>query len=148
MQSYTCRSTSSLHVCIYVIYITAMSCPKALLTLSLQKYFLRIFTWFHYIRLFIDIIYYINIHFVLSVKLCNQVDALENHFRRDRVRCASRRYIMYIMLIILSESSIILRFNFNFNLLISQSTYSRIIIKICTIIVLHKYFTKSTTFFG
>ena len=46
---------------------TVRSRPEAQRTRSLQKCFSRIFTWFHWIRLFNDIIYYINSPFVLSV---------------------------------------------------------------------------------
>ena len=47
-------------------FYTVRSRPEAQRTRSLQKCFSRIFTWFHWIRLFNDIIYYIKSPFELS----------------------------------------------------------------------------------
>ena len=53
--------------CLRTLAHTVRSRPEAQRTRSLQKCFPRIFTGFHWIRLFNDIIYYINSPFVLSV---------------------------------------------------------------------------------
>ena len=76
---------------------TVRSRPEAQRTRSLQKCFSRIFTRFHWIRLFRDIIYYINSLFVLSVLVESSEYSWKTLLKGSSPFCLSTRpYGMYI----------------------------------------------------